>query len=221
MREQIKKIELTWTEFKTQIIEEEFPLNYRILYKEDTAIGYEIYAMDETTVWYSNLYDTADKTEFEENYKALCNKYHVQNISIHSLADGLALVPRYRPKFYVSDSNIELNSSDTQLTSIDVDGQIDSISVTFDRDDVEFSLWIDETEIFREILDNLAHTSKYDLNKNNICFTVITSNNGKQIIMKWDSPCDLTSNLTIKAKKTISGTTNMTSILIAYREKII
>jgi len=221
MREQIKKIELTWTEFKTQIIDEDFPLNYRILYKENTAIGYEIYAMDETTVWYSNLYDTADKTEFEENYKALCNKYHVQNISIHSLADGLALVPRYRPKFYVSDSNIELNSSDTQLTSIDVDGQIDSIAVTFNRDDVEFILIVDGTEIFRETLENLSHNSKYYLHKDNNVFTVIVSNNGKQIIFNWNCPCDLTSNFTVKAKKTISGSTNMTSILIAYREKII
>lgn len=55
-----------------------------------------------------------------------------------------------------------------------------------------------------------------------IKFPIRVSPNGKHIFIEWDIPVDVTSNITIKAKKTKSSNQiKMDSIVVAYREKVL
>lgn len=51
-------------------------------------------------------------------------------------------------------------------------------------------------------------------------FPIEVKRNGKHIIIKFINPVDVTSNITIKAKKTISSVTKLKGIVVNYREKV-
>ena len=51
-------------------------------------------------------------------------------------------------------------------------------------------------------------------------FPVRMERNGNHIVIEWTKPVDITSNLTIKARKTTSSTTKLDAIVVMYREKV-
>jgi hypothetical protein len=73
----MRTIELSWSEFKTDIIDKGFPINYR---KESydidpTKYGYEVFVVDRGLIyWVSHIIEVADVLDFETNYKANANK---------------------------------------------------------------------------------------------------------------------------------------------------
>jgi len=55
-----------------------------------------------------------------------------------------------------------------------------------------------------------------------IIFPVKVQRDGKHLIINFgDYPVDIKSNITIKARKKSSNTTQMKSIVLVYREKIV
>lgn len=233
----MNKIQLTWTKFKALITPKNFKINYI-----DTSNSYYIWVDEGITTYFCGIEknDNADQTDFEDNYKPTANN---PVITLKDLSDKIgevqdtptqytllrrlkdveaglsgitATMARYRPKFYTSKANIGINGSDTQLVSLDFDGQLDGISIAFDKEEVECILIVDGTEIFRVELKDLNNQSEYGMSLSNKNFNVSTENSGNQIIFHWSAPVDIISNLTIKAK----NSSNMYAIMVAYREKV-
>ena len=50
-------------------------------------------------------------------------------------------------------------------------------------------------------------------------FPIKVSSNGKHVFIEWPTPVDFKTSFKIKAKKTVSSTTKMDSIVVAYRKK--
>lgn len=73
----MEKIQLEWSDFKTDIIAKKFPTNFRKTISEGFS-GYEVFAVDRAILWFSNIVNSTDKTDFETNYKANCNLYAPQ-----------------------------------------------------------------------------------------------------------------------------------------------
>lgn len=134
---------------------------------------------------------------------------------------------RFKPRFYISDTQITLTSqeTDTELLDLDFDGKIDSIAVNFTRDDVEFALFADSVEILRVDMEDMRHDKFYLGNwhyRHTSNFPVTIGKCGKQIIISWvNYPADILTNLTIKAKKTTSKTVKMDSIFVTYRIRVV
>ena len=62
-------IQLDWTQLKSEIIANDFPINYRSIEQ-----GYEVFVIDRQILWKSNITTEEEKNDFEINYKSLCNK---------------------------------------------------------------------------------------------------------------------------------------------------
>lgn len=158
----MRKVYLQWTDFKTLITSKQLKMQYEI-----TETGYYYIWASELNTEYScrikiETPKSADQVEFEDNFMADSNQ--TACILAKIIGNLTATLVRYRPRFYTSRNNIALSDSvDTELISIDVDGQLDAISANFDRDDVEFVLSIDGTEVLRIELDDLENTSRYAL----------------------------------------------------------
>jgi len=163
-------VSLAWTDFKALSISKGCPIQM-----DESSLRYDLFFTDGDERYECVIYidttglhgidetqNTADKTDFETNYKSDTNK----KVGSTYDPDGFMTVntPRYRPKYYVSKTDIALSDTvDTDLADIDVDGQIDAISVNFDRNTVEFVLEIDGTEVLRIALSDAQSTTVYDL----------------------------------------------------------
>jgi len=195
------RIDLSWSDFKTKVANKGLSMQYRV---KDS--DYEIWANEngDDYVCYIAIVDPAstDQTDFENNYKNSINKSSF----------------RYRPMFWKSNTEVDISqSNDTTIADIDVDGKLSAISAVFSKDDIDFVLVIDGTETLRINLDELG--DDYELN--DIDFPIKTNSNRKQIMIKFQQPVDVTSNITIKAKKTVSRTCEFLAGMIVYDKKVV
>lgn len=76
----MRTIYLDWEELKVEILSKNFIINYRNIKK-----GYEVFVMDRSVMWTTNVTTASEKADFETNYKSLCNP------SLYSL-DGKSIV---------------------------------------------------------------------------------------------------------------------------------
>jgi len=215
-------IQKTWTEFKTLVIN-----NKRLKFQERDKTGYyDLWADEgtETTYMCEIEKGTADATDYENNYQSDANQVPSSNVDVNN---EITIInePRYRPRFWKSQTEVELsNSSDITIANININGKLDGISINFTRDDVEFVLEIDGTELMRIELSDLEDNNVYNLNStgtDECIFPVKTTRAGRQIVINFGSnPVDVTSNITVKAKKTVNPTTNFVAGMIVYREKV-
>jgi hypothetical protein len=70
----MEKIVFNWTEFKSDIINRGFPLNYRKNIYEDNSYNYEVFSLNREIIYICSLIDSSVITEFETYYKSKCNK---------------------------------------------------------------------------------------------------------------------------------------------------
>ena len=228
------KIDLSWTQFKNHVIITK-GLKYQYI---EQGNRYFIFASEGTIDYYCyiSIEDPANTNQIDwvNNYQENANQNMTMNVNIENEVDVnvgsdqiVSESLRFKPCFYSSKEDIYLsNTLDTELVNINVDGQLDAISVNFDRDDVEFVLEVDGGEVLRVILEDLKSECKYDLKRIghgwNTKFPIIITNNGKHIILNYENyPPSIISNITLKARKTKQAQTKMKSILIVYREKIL
>lgn len=81
-----------------------------------------------------------------------------------TIGNVTALGLRFRPRFFNDKTSTVLNQfNDITLANINVDGQLDAVSVNFNEDEVEFIIEIDGTEILRIDLDDLRNSGLYSL----------------------------------------------------------
>jgi hypothetical protein len=74
---QLYEIDIEWSDFKTKIIANGFPINHKKTYDgiEPTDFHYEVISIDRgAIVWRSTLIASEDKTDFENNYISQSNK---------------------------------------------------------------------------------------------------------------------------------------------------
>jgi len=139
------------------------------------------------------------------------------------ISGGGVSLNRFRPRFFTSKSDITILETDTTLKSLDFDGQLSSISINTTNKQIEIIIEVDSTEIFRVEMADLNDGSEYRLqigsdDKN---FPVQVDDQGKQFFLRYfNTPVDILTNLTIKAKSLSGGTETMQSIFIVYREKV-
>jgi hypothetical protein len=127
----------------------------------------------------------------------------------------------YKANFYSSKTPITLNDTDTTLVSLDYIGQLASLSILFDRDDVEFSLHVDGEEIYRVVLDDLKGTYDVKVSNNYLRFPISVDPNSSHLYMVLTEPAYVESNVTIKAKRTTGSTTKMESVIVVYKNKVV
>lgn len=211
---------LTWTDLKALKTKKEIPFQY-----VEKSSKYNIWIQDGVQVYNTVLFkdvtgiggidaaqNNLDLTDWESNFKPNSRGRDSLNVNLF----------RYSPRFFTSKIDILLSDTVyTTLANINVDGQLIAISSNFDRDDVEFILEADGTEIFSVVLEDLKKNSEFNLGSNTFQgdFPIVVGANGKHITMELRN-VDILSNLIVKAKKTKSSPTKMKSILIFYTEKI-
>lgn len=223
-----------WTTLKTIKTD-----NACTFYYVEYASQYDVICGSRSQIYWAILTDSSEITDFETNYKSTAtqvydfqhavSKIYLEQSTTEEIVTAISNIglsvalARFRPKFAGSESSILVGDSDTQILSINLDGKLDAFSINFDRKDVELSIFVDGTEIFRKNLGKLSDSAYHNLDSGAMgeMFGVKTANSGKQIILKWTDPVDIISNITIKAKSTAALTTNCVSYLIAYRTKVI
>ena len=144
-------IRLNWAEFKTLIDNNIISWKYA-----ENSILYFLYGAEGLFVYTCNIIKDGgtDQTDFETNYKSNAAARLKMDVNVETTVTVEQL--RTSPRFYLSDTVIALSETeDTQLVSLDFDGKLDGISLSFNRDDVELVLIVDAVEIFRESLANL------------------------------------------------------------------
>ena len=62
-------VQLDWDNFKSEVISKGFIINFKVI-----SNGYEVFALDRSMVWMSNISDTSEISDFETNFKVNCNK---------------------------------------------------------------------------------------------------------------------------------------------------
>jgi len=228
------KYSLTWTEFKNLCI-----ISKQLSYQYIEAFhGYKIFASEGGILWECTIVKedprNADQIDFEDNYKdnanqtiqsevVVTNTVNTQvqggNLDVN-IVSGTATAEfvRYLPRFYLSSDDIPLSKTEeTELVNLTFDGQLDYILINFSRDDVELFIYVDGSLIFNEVLQKLDDIYMCK----QITHTIHVSNNGKRVVFQWNTtPPDVTQSLRITAKKTVSATTKMKSIIIGYRTKV-
>jgi len=208
-------IRLNWAEFKTLIDNNIISWKYA-----ENSILYFLYGAEGLFVYTCNIIKDGgtDQTDFETNYKSNAAARLKMDVNVETTVTVEQL--RTSPRFYLSDTVVALSETeDTQLVSLDFDGKLDGISLSFNRDDVELVLIVDAVEIFRESLANLKSAATYYFDTNGIMlFPINVRNDGKQVAFKWDAPADVRQNFTVKAKA-LKSSTKMKAIAVAYRVK--
>jgi len=141
-------ISLAWTDFKQDVMSENFPLNY-----ERQGNGYKVFVIDRTIMWFTILVVTADIEDFETNYKSLCNK------SMYSNDGKLTMRAESRPlectTCFCGQADSDSGIGDGKILGWDFSNEDDDITpsgVDYKRKRVEFtfldSVWIKEGTIY-------------------------------------------------------------------------
>jgi len=221
----------SWAEFKNLIISKnllmqyhEYDYHYIIFASETSTLEYytEIWKDTSKVEGIDITQNNLDLSDWENNYKTDANKSAISTDGKMQVnVSGSVSLSRFRPKFYISKTEIILTDTDQELANICcIGGKMEAISILFDRADTELSLYINDTEIFRETLSDLSSTYALDISAFFFNFPILVSNNGKQIIIRFASPPSIDEGFKIKARRTTDSTTKMKSIVVSYREAI-
>ena len=148
----------------------------------------------------------------------------IERLAVDSkVTGGSVSLARYRPRFFTSKTDITILTTDTTLKSLDFDGQLSAISINTTNKQIEIIIEVDSTEIFRVQMADLNDGSEYRLQigSDDIHFPIQVDDQGKHFFLRYfNTPPDVLTNLTVKAKSFSGGTETMQSIFIVYREKV-
>jgi hypothetical protein len=228
------KIELNWIDFKSYIINQDFSLNYKKLYRNESFVGYEVFVIDRLILWRTTLLDSNDIADFETNYKNNCNQCVYSKIKIIG-SDNIAEVTddgklkvladissgasistnRFLPKLYqdITDNSVSANTEET-IFEFDGDGQLDYISIVAEKKKWEIILEVDNIEIYRLNLEYVR-----DKHKLNEPTDYIHTDSSAEFVDMYPTPVDFLSKLKIKVKNLDDSSKYIRAVLVRYREK--
>lgn len=232
-----KQVDLSWNNFKTIVSSKVLSVQY-----DDLGDTYDVFAVEEEILWQASLYKgSSESTDFETNYKPTANQRIITNVNMfdgsnHPLTSttlgakqalDVNLIStmtytsaRFRPRFYTSKTVTSISKvSDTQIASLNFNGQLSGISVNFNKKETSLILIVDSTEIFRAALSDLSDSAIYDLHDAGEEYDFRLTTHDNHILLSWDTPADILTNLTIKA---IASGDNVTTkgVIVMYREMV-
>lgn len=231
----------TWTNIKALLTAKSIPTtslqyheftDYYTIWVDEKNISYftEIWKDTSKVVGIDVIQNNLDKTDFENNYKANANAAYpsfdvnVTGGDVDATIEGGEVnvegdigVPRFRPRLYQNVVANEVGAGlEETIVNIDVDGQIDLITVNLEGVKWEVILEVDSVEIYRIDLQDMR-----DLHKLVLSQYLIHTLSGVEHYDNYPTPVDVITNFKIKVKNLDGGAKDVHAVLVKYREKVV